>query len=788
MRYALLIGAALVLQACSSDSSTTTEGDPDINADGAGEVLEDETTLDEDVGPDQSQDGAGDALEPDADGSADVVEDTATDVGIDAGADDSGDAVEEDETGDDPELSCLDTDNDDHGPNCLAGPDCAPDDGNHWADCDNCSDSDGDDRGDACDLGPDCAPDDGNHWADCDACTDTDEDGRGADCDLGDDCAPDDPAHWSDCGNCDDSDEDDHGPDCDLGEDCATADPAHWSDCGVCDDNDGDERGPGCDLGEDCGEDDPNNWVSCDTCQNNDADPYYAGCDRYETIDGPDCNQSTGEAWQRLAGYRDVDLDGYGTDPVSICAGEELPPNSTIVALQGDCAPTDPAHWDDCDVCVDGDFDGYGTDCNWGADCDDTTPLANQSLPEIPFDGIDNDCAGGDLTALTGEGVFVDPDLGQPGDPGTREEPLDTIAAAIAVSGGTLPIFIRSGEYTEVLTTSVSLHGGFASDWTRGSEPSPSTVIVAEAASGLGVDGDSPIAITGITLRGGTGGDSEALLYASDIVVAHSRIEGPTAGNRDEAFTIEGRGSLTLVDNEIVLGVGRLPGNRGIVAAAPRAILVGNHVYGDPAVQINHGMGMELSEGVAFLINNMIDAGDCRRSCSGLVGHSDLVLIHNTIVPQAGDLGNLPGRALLVHRDLYAVNNIFALGDNVAAPGAEVIRVGAFPNMSMAYNLFYDPREEDACLVRIREEFACLPTVEALEACDWAGCETMEGVVNDNPEFVSLSDHHLSTGSPAIGAGSAITEGHGLELVGEDIDGDVRPSGDWDLGADQHTE
>ncbi len=53
----------------------------------------------------------------------------------------------------------------------------------------------------------------------------------------------------------------------------------------------------------------------------------------------------------------------------------------------------------------DDDYDGYDDVACGGPDCDDTDPLIHPGMPEIPYDGIDQDCDGSDLVDVDGDGV-----------------------------------------------------------------------------------------------------------------------------------------------------------------------------------------------------------------------------------------------------------------------------------------------------------------------------------------------------------------------------------------------
>ncbi len=186
---------------------------------------------------------------------------------------------------------------------------------------------------------------------------------------------------------------------------------------------------------------DGDGFFAADDCD--DSDPVsYPGAD--ETCDAADndCDGETDEGLPLADYYLDTDGDGYGAgDPVSSC--RDLDGHATI---SGDCADGDPNAYPGADEVP---YDGIDQDCDGidltdvdgdghsgavgGTDCDDLDPTIYQGATEIPYDGIDQDCDYADLTDVDGDGYDggdggTDCDDAEAGtNPGATEIPYDGI-------------------------------------------------------------------------------------------------------------------------------------------------------------------------------------------------------------------------------------------------------------------------------------------------------------------------------------------------------------------------
>jgi hypothetical protein len=168
-------------------------------------------------------------------------------------------------------------------------------------------------------------------------------------------------------------------------------------------------------------------------CEDSDGDGYGPNCEA-----GPDCAPDDRLRHTTLQVYVDADYDGFGVGEASdLCTGEIPPPGWSLNDL----------------------------------DCDDNDPTTYPGAQEIPDDGVANGCGGDDILAATADGVFVAP--GAPLDAaGTREAPVGSIAAAVALASVKTPahVFVAEGLYTETLEidSNVAIHGGYsAANWTR---------------------------------------------------------------------------------------------------------------------------------------------------------------------------------------------------------------------------------------------------------------------------------------------------------------------------------
>ena len=179
------------------------------------------------------------------------------------------------------------------------------------------------------------------------------------------------------------------------------------------------ELDPGGSFGDDddvSGDDDttmPDDDAADDDAADDDTDDGDADGDGYTVEDG-DCDDTDDSVYpgaEEICDEVDHDCDGLAVpdadgDGIDLCddcddADETVHPGAEEICdgLDNDCDGDLPA------VEADDDGDGYRR-CD--LDCDDTDPSVNPGASEVPYDSVDNDCDGGDLTDVDGDGYDGD--------------------------------------------------------------------------------------------------------------------------------------------------------------------------------------------------------------------------------------------------------------------------------------------------------------------------------------------------------------------------------------------
>lgn len=162
---------------------------------------------------------------------------------------------------------------------------------------------------------------------------------------------------------------------------------------------------------------DGDSFAQEDDCDDGDATIFPGAL---EVCDGKDqdCDgEVDGGATDAPLWYPDEDVDTFGSALIEGTAACGAPPGYVANALDCDDTSTgvNPSAAeipydtvdDDCDGTdlTDVDADGYVAAEAGGDDCDDANAGVNPGVVEVPYDGVDQDCEGGDADDLDGDGA-----------------------------------------------------------------------------------------------------------------------------------------------------------------------------------------------------------------------------------------------------------------------------------------------------------------------------------------------------------------------------------------------
>lgn len=484
-----------------------------------------------------------------------------------------------------------------------------------------------------------------------------------------------------------------------------------------------------------------------------------------------------------------------------------------VAGAGGDGGPTTPS-------CTDQDADGYGVGEGCPTpDCDDLDPLINPGMLELADDSKDNDCAGGDVSAKTGPGYYVNgSDVNcsdAPNAPGSKAAPYCTVEIAVlrayqATSQGDKvgrSIFVAQGTYPNTVGTprSLRLYGGYdSSDWSNVNSQA-SVVVQGFHVQGGKKPGEPIFAVTlntsgkvelvdnvivagegyqtvAINIQGENKNDSRT----SNVWLIRNRIGAGTPTNSSN-YGVNNLGTAVLWGNVIDMGLGS--GTAQSFGAAVQnygTMTLTNNVlnggsYGTNVDSsygfINATADMLSPSGVGYAFNNVIFGGRGSKNSVGVRNDAELMLVNNVIgdrTPGPLPFAQKPSElaATVTHGFAAATqlknNDLFQLlySDEVNPPDAAANR---------------------HLLVWSDNQAHYLESPEAVDACNWTGCGAGSGQnLSVVPGFASAVDFHLAGGSALLGKGVAPSDPRIRDLSSLDIDGQLRPVGVRDIGVDQH--
>ncbi|MFO0554471.1 MAG: MopE-related protein [Polyangiaceae bacterium] len=474
-------------------------------------------------------------------------------------------------------------------------------------------------------------------------------------------------------------------------------------------------------------------------CVDADGDGYGNDC-----TTGPDCDDSNPSIWQVLTGYLDNDGDGYDGTPLALCVGTTLPAGVGAEAL----------------------------------DCDDDNPLVLPDAADLPDNGVDEDCSGGDLVADDGNGFFVDGTTGSDSNWGTKASPFKTIQYGVVsarADAARTNVYVAAGAYAGAVAyvqspgvpTAVNVVGGYMPTvgWKR--DPAQTTSIT--AAQFVVSNGGGKLLLDGLTVVGTTSNTNNPSVYgsggaltlvdcdvsaasgvgvassAAELVIIHSNI-GSSGG-----VAVELHGTEALIVGSTISG------SDGIGAREDSTLtVVDSNVSGSFAIETDHSH--------AYLVGNVITGGWAITATASRPN-----IINNTIaVTGRGLTSQLFTASVLINNDVATED--YPIGNNGST--------------AEAYYLNNNIRSGVGTIIW---DLITVDDIASLNACMFAGCEGAGGNFSGDPKFQGAADFHLGTGSADIDVGIDPTSYLPHDLVWyaqRDRDGHLRgAAGGWDVGA-----
>ena len=446
----------------------------------------------------------------------------------------------------------------------------------------------------------------------------------------------------------------------------------------------------------------------------------------------------------------------------------------------------------------DGDMDGYGDVACGGTDCDDTDPGVNPGAQEICAGGIDEDCDG-----------FIDSD-----DPDcvTIHVPADqpTIQSAIDMAADGSLVVVAPGTYVENIYffgKSIILRSEAGADETVIDGNQAGSVVTFSSGE------TEETVIDGFTIRNGAAYKGGGInCYYSHPTITNCTISGNIASYHgggiccdDASPTITNctiTGNITEDDGGGISCYDSDPTITNCMIAGNITEDDGGGIYcydSDPTIRnctisrnsatgtYSHGGGIYCYDSDPRITNCTISGNSAYEGGGGIYWYyfSSPYITNCTISGNSADKGGGIYCGSLSHS---AIRNCTILGNSAYGGG------GIYCDGSRSFPMI------ENCIIwadsatlgtEIYIAFVSAPTVSYSDVQGGEAAVFVEpggtlhwgdGNIDSDPLFVGGGDHHLTSGSPCIDAGTDAG-------VYTDMDGEARPQGDgYDMGADEYLE
>lgn len=374
--------------------------------------------------------------------------------------------------------------------------------------------------------------------------------------------------------------------------------------------------------------------------------------------------------------------------------------------------------------------------------------------------------------------LFVRPDGG--GALCTQAQPCDLQTALSQAAPGEL-LYLTGGVYTGsgvaviAITKSITLYGGW--DGTTITPPVrdpvlyPATVDGENARRGVYIGGGAPTLDGLIVTRGRSSysGGGIAAEGASPTIRKCQIVSNTALGDGGGVFI--NRGSAQILHNSILSNTANWAAGLRIINDADVA-LIDNEIRNNVAQAWGGGVDVDCCGGTAPLIaQNLIVDNDGGHSGGGVRVESTNVRLVNNIV--AGNQATQGAGVWLGGGASYPVDAALTHNTLVGhSAGGEGIWVNAHVTATLVNNLLA------GYTTGITNTAPASSTLLADHTLFWNADDPITGANSVLADPLLDATYHLTSGSPARDAGTVV------ELT-TDVDGDPRPVGAYDIGADE---